>query len=221
MAATTREGLSLAFGGPDGTKFRAAVATQLGEMHTRYLPIMWELVVRWYGEVVLEQQFQQEGAYLGTKWADIDEDYVARKAALGYYTQIGKATGDLWQACTSIHSDSDSDWRVTHGGWGVEMEIQLDYAEYFHEDSTFRDGRPNPARPIDGAEGEPPAEVLLQLGKIIGMVHALALRHATRAADDAGNVLRADGEAHPTAWLSEFPKGQIDAYIDELVEEVG
>lgn len=216
MATAAKEGLQLSFGGPDGVKFRAAVATELGKMPTQYLPAMWRNVVRWYGEIVLEQQYQTEGAFLGEAWAPVTSEYLQRKVMLGLFETIGKATGDMWKASTSLLSDENARWAVTKGGFGVEMEVTLPYADYFHSGTDKM-----PARPIDGDEGNPPVEVQVQLAKIMAMTYLLVMRQATRATDLNGNVLRLDGETSPTAWLSEIPQGQIDTFIDNLVHEVG
>jgi hypothetical protein len=230
------ESFSMTIRGPDGSRYAIGVQQNLGKMQTDILPKMWNLVVRWFGEVVMGKQFQTEGGYLGSsKWKSLDPAYREWKTNNGMFSEIGRREGFMWQAFTNFMGPNgfyevhDGGMAVTFGAAVFSMGVGsaragsmvgFDYAEEF-----------NKKRPLFG--NTLPLEVENQLRKITAMAYALAMRVSvgqtlveTGTMGRSGAIgveerqIRADGKITKTA-LSEWPAWQIDNYIDDLIVEMG
>ena len=57
-----------------------------------------------------------------------------------------------------------------------------------------------------------------QINKMMNMVYMLTMRGAVGSSREG--TIRADGEISPTTWLDNFPRGQIDSYIDGMVRDI-
>lgn len=199
----TEQGLHIRLDGPDGKVASAQIAENLGRMPSEIMPEVWRLIVRWWSEVVMQRQFDEEGGYLGTGWAPLDPDYVDMKVDRGWYASIGKATGQLVEIATAMDHNPNASYTVVDGGWGVIMSLEApgesgeDYAQHFNE-----------IRKVFGT-GVVPIELQWQMGKIVAMALALVFRTSGWAPDNIRNP------------FPEFPAGQIDEYIDDLVLNAG
>jgi hypothetical protein len=207
--------------GPNTAAYQATIAANLGKLPSRFMPVLWKFVAKWWGEVVMEQQFDREGAYLGAKWADLSEKYRNWKEARGYFTVIGKRSGDMWGGFTNYHKQPGYT-KIIDGGFGVEMGAKVkddrgvEYPEFF-----------DAARKIFGDGSTMPPELLRQLEKITAAVYYLAMRTTTGQSQaytrPDGQVVvgevRFDGQVS-ASFLSEFPSGQIDRIIDEMIPDL-
>ncbi|MBT3271281.1 hypothetical protein HN371_29355 [Candidatus Poribacteria bacterium] len=220
------DGLTISIKGPDTAEFTTRIATNLGKLPTQWLPRMWWWFVQFFGQVPTKKQFQKEGGYLGgTQWAQIDPGYRAWKVEkYGPPADwIGRRSRDMMGVFTDIHGSATGIFEVSGGGsvctFGGEVFAQStgstragsfslqDYAQFFDEQ-----------RAIYGDPGSWPAELEFQINKMMNMVYMLTMRGAVGSSREG--TIRADGEISPTTWLDNFPRGQIDSYIDGMVRDI-
>ena len=216
------------FSGPDSKKYAFSLQRSINNMPKSILPTVWKHVARWFGEIVMERQFEEQGAFfpggsrsnLG-RWMAIDHKYENWKATHGMFTNIGKATGTMWENFTD-YTKQPSTVEVINGGFGVTLgsearrvfgqssrsggsQVSDEYSQYFNEVRwIFGEKLPNIAS--------------VGLMKIFAMSYVLAMKVASGERSRSGQEWNFGGKLIQTKTvLREFPSNQIDKYIDGLL----
>lgn len=221
--------LQIKITGPDGQQFNAAVANNLGDLPSKWMPTVWWYVVKYFGEVLEKRQFESEGSYLGQgdQWGGIDPRYRAWKVRnFGSSADfIGRRSGEMMRVFTNFHGPggiydvAGDGMSVTFGGEvfaftaagrGGGMIGGDEYSQYFNE-----------VRKLFGSGDSLPPDAEFELGKILGLVYlqVMRLRQGVRRSR-SGVEWRPDGELAVTA-LDGFRAGDIDNYIRGLSVELG
>lgn len=163
---------TLKIDGPDGTVARAQVRTNLRHVHDAWMPEVWRVMGEATRRIWLARQFDQEGGYLGSRWAALSEEYIAWKLAHGYPATIGRRTGALISALTGAPAQF-----VLFSNHGTTIEakgiLEYDDTHVTVGADTVEDGEPyaehfDMLRRIFG-EGQIPSDMEAEAGKLLSL----------------------------------------------------
>lgn len=165
---------------------QGAVMEHLGEMREDWLQPTMEAVGLYAREVAMSRQFEEEGGFLGAKWADIDPGYrdwkVDKFGAQADY--IGRRTLSLRDALTverEFFARTWSDGKQPHLIDAQPVLVATAHSVVIgaevREDGEDYSARFNARRPIFGT-GVIPPEAEFEMGKLMSIPYIAACHKA-------------------------------------------